>query len=157
MTETDEPDPLWWFDQLLLDDRVDLLEDPFRSLPPHLVDRFARSPKMLGAGHAYWVKEDMGSSPGGPSLGTVPANRLEDYRHQLDYWWSNLKAAEREYLIGHRADDELDGEYADKVQAVTNLPLQPENPLVVIVVRDNRTGRFGLPAIMRTYLELKAR
>lgn len=153
MTDSQEApsDHLWWFGQLSLDDRLMLLGDPYGSLPTHLVEMFSRRPGWL-TGRAFWVT----GSTGGFALAGTGAKQLSDYRDQLDDWWSNLDQADADYIVEHR-DGELDDDYFNKVQAVTTLPLQAENPLVYVAVRDNRTGRFQLHGLVSVYVEFQAR
>jgi hypothetical protein len=72
---------------------------------------------------------------------------------QLDRWWQRLDADERAELIEYR-HDELS---ADLWRTVMNAePLEPDQPPIIAVVSDARTGRFRLPPVLAEYTELKA-
>jgi hypothetical protein len=77
---------------------------------------------------------------------------------QLDLWWEDLTSEQQAYLIKYRAG-ELDGDYADTVQAASSTdPANGPNGLVVVVVRDlKNNNRFKLPPMVDVYVEMKAR
>lgn len=145
-------DPLWWFDQLTMDDCVALLANPGGALPVHLVEQFSRRPGWV-SGMAYWVSNASGTS--GFTLAGEPASALDDIREQLNDWWSRIES-DHDYIIENRAG-ELDGGYADIVQSAGD-PLNAPRAMGFVVVKDTKNNnRFRLPSMIRVYVEWKAR
>jgi hypothetical protein len=139
---------LGWFHRLSMDDKVRLLRNPDGALPPELVEQFLHNP---GVYTSYWVSE---GSPDRWALTPEASRKLNAQRDQLDWWWSRVEPADQAYLVAHRAE-ELSGEYADLVMNASSTA--EHAALVVVMVRDNRTGRFRLPHMMDVFVELQAR
>jgi hypothetical protein len=77
----------------------------------------------------------------------------DEVRAQLDRWWQRRSPEEPAVLIEHRRE-EFGREFWEMVMDAE--PLEPNQPPIVAVVSDNRTGRFRLPSILAEYVELKA-
>jgi hypothetical protein len=145
MPKDSEPtDSLSWFYNLPMDDQVALLNDPYQPLSQHLIDRLDQQ-QVTGT---HWVQS---RDPVHWSLTAPAAVRLEAIRAQLDDWWDGLAHHEHLYVIQQRAG-ELDATYDRTVQAA-------DGPAFgVALVRDLRNAnQFRLPAMIRAYVEMKAR
>lgn len=151
--DDDQADPLWWYYQLSPAEQVDVLSSPNGRLPADLVERFSKRPGWV-SGTAFWVSNP--SSTASFTLAGEPARILEDYRAQLDYWWSCLSNDDKAFLIDHR-NEELPGEYARKVMNASGAYRSGATLLAVAISQDTRTQRFRLPRIVRIYVEWKAR
>ncbi|ORV90672.1 hypothetical protein AWC11_12070 [Mycobacterium interjectum] len=145
---TDDHNSLTWFHRLSMDDKVHLLRDPYGALPPRLVDQFLSRPGVVGT---YWMSQISSTRW---TLVPAEAARIADQRDQLEWWWSHIDDADQAYLVEHRSE-ELPKEYASVVTSAGSTGSNPA--LVVVMVADNRTGRFRLPLMVDVFVELKAR
>jgi len=145
MTDDGRDDMSWFHQQLTADEQVDLLRHPHKQLPAELAERL---PGVM----EWWFADPEGTK----FLAPQASNKLDDYRAQLDYWWSCLSDADKQYFIAHR-DDELPGEYAQTVMGAGGAHHTGAPVLAIAIVQDTGTGGFRLPAMVRVYVELKAR
>src|SRR5262249_7118905 len=136
--------------QLPPDDQVALLRNPHAELSAELRNRLlARKVLVVGT---QWAQQ----SPNGWMVDPSLARALHDIRRQFDQWWERRTEDERATLIENR-NGELSADYREIVRAANDDPLEHDKPPVFAIVADNRTGRFRMPSILATYLELKAR
>jgi len=119
-----QPVSLSWFYGLAMKDQMALLENPCRTFTGELAGRVADS---LGRQN---VVQQLSEGSDRWRLSESVASQLIGVRKKLDKWWNSdsLTSRERDYLIGHRADDEPPP-HAVRVE----------------------------PAAIRVYLEMKAR
>ncbi len=143
-----------WFFALKPDERIALWRDPYGDCNGSLAVKLATGnegqPGVYGGVPASLT--DGVRWKLSPSV----AAELSAIRRQLDQWWQSLDADQKAYIVENRGG-ELSGEYHDVVQAASLDPVThaPHGHLVVIV-SDNKTGRFRLPQMIRTYVEVKA-
>lgn len=138
-----------WFLALTPDERVALWQDPYRDCNGPLAVKLAqgKGPGVYGSGtgETRW------------KLSPDVAAELSAIRRQLDQWWGEVEADQKAaYIIENRAG-ELDSDYRSVVQAASLDPITdvPHGHLVVIV-SDNKTGRFRLPSMIRAYVDMRA-
>ncbi len=87
-------------------------------------------------------------------LTTLAGMTLNDEQNAyLDRWWERRSDAERAALIEHRRE-EFSADYWPIVMEAE--PLEPNEPPIIAIVSDHRTGGFRLPPIILEYLEHKA-
>lgn len=138
-----------WFYDLPPAEQSVLLRDPYANVNGPLAVRLAKNgPGVYGS-----VPSTDGLEW---KLSPEFASKLSAIRLQLDHWWQSIETDQQAYIVENRSD-ELAGEYHDVVQAASLDPIThaPHGHLVVLV-SDNKTGRFRLPAMIRTYVDLKA-
>jgi len=139
-----------WFYRLHPRDQVGLLRDPHQDLHGDLANRLFVAQKAVAA---QWL-----SNEGGAKVSLLPpaARKLYTVRLQLDQWWSALTEGERSYIVENRAG-ELAREYGDLVQRANRDPVADgPDAYLVVLLSDNKTGRFRLPTMIRVYVEMKA-
>jgi hypothetical protein len=134
---------------LAMEDKVRLLKNPHGRLSPGLVQRLSRFPGTVAGEAVFTSNEPKGT---GFRLSPSLAGQLDHIEGYLDEWWTGLDPEDQDHLIEHRAE-QLAAEYAPVVLAAGDG--KPEG-LIVAVVRDNKTGRFRLPPMIRVYVELQA-
>lgn len=140
---------LAWFYSLPPADRISLLRDPRQRLTGELAKRlFLRQEAFM----TQWWSNDGGASV---ELSATAAQSLLAVRAQLDEWWKNLDADQRAYIIGNRAG-ELEAGYHDVVQAPAYDAINKVPHADMIVVSDDKTGRFAVPRLTRVYVDMKA-
>lgn len=142
---------LSWFYQLAPAAQVALLRDPHGALSGELAVRLA----IPGPG--VYQELQTQSDGGSASLRLSPsaAEHLAAIRLQLDEWWSHLPADQQAYVIENRRG-ELDGEYREIVLRASRDPVgNGPHAHLVVVVSDNKTGRFRLPQMIQVYVEMK--
>lgn len=139
---------LTWFYRLPFADQVSLLRDPRQTVRGDLVSTLFLDRALMGS---KWTSNDGGIQW---TLDPDAAQQLISIRQQLNEWWSTLTSEEQAYIAEHRAG-ELDGEHRSAVQRASLDPVSDDGHLVV-VVSDNKTGRFRLPEMIRIYAELRA-
>lgn len=82
--------------------------------------------------------------------------RLAAVEMQLHQWWSTLTAEQQAYIIEHRGG-ELEKSYGDVVRQASRDPVSDgTHSYLVVLVSDDKTGRFRLPEMIRIYVEMKA-
>jgi hypothetical protein len=87
-------------------------------------------------------------------LTTLTSVTLNDeQKAYLERWWQRRSDAERAALIEHRRE-EFSADYWPIVMEAE--PVEPNQPPIVAIVSDNRTGRFRLPPIIVEHLEHRA-
>jgi hypothetical protein len=141
------PADFGWFYRLSMDEKVTLLRDPYGTLPAGLIEHLLERPGVVGI---YWATQD------GPTrwiLTPEAAKELSAAGHQLEWWWDRLDDDAQAHLIAHRRD-EIDGRYASLVSDASGTA--PDPALVVVMVSDNRTGRFRLPQMVDVFVEMQA-
>lgn len=142
-------DPWSWFHEVLdLNERVTVLDDPYRELPHSLVEQLMKRPGIVSP-------ERWGNDPLRWPLSGPASRRLATAKAQLEHWWEHLTDESRDYLIEHR-NGQLAGEYADLVYEASANPRSESDALVVVLLRDVK-NRFSLPPVVQAFVELKAR
>lgn len=140
---------LSWFYHLHPRVQVSLLRDPYAPLAGDLAVRLGSNGP--GVYTAQWLSN---GDPARWSLAPDAARTLSAIRLQLDHWWSDLPADEQAYIVENRTG-ELDGKYRDLVLGASRDPVNDgPHAHLVVVVSDNRTGRFRLPEMIRIYVEM---
>lgn len=143
-----------WFFALTPDERVSLWRDPYGDCNGPLAVKLATGqdgqPGVYGSVPVSWTDGVRWK------LSSEAAAELSAIRRQFDQWWQRIEADQQSYIVENRGG-ELSGEYHDVVQAASLDPITnaPHGHLVVIV-SDNKTSRFRLPQMIRTYVELRA-
>lgn len=139
-----------WFYRLPFAEQVPLLGDPRQAIVGEHARTLFRDRALMGS---KWTSNDGGSRW---SLDSEAAQQLTSIRQQLDEWWQLLTVEQRDYIAAHR-DGELDKQYGDVVRGASRDP-EADGPYahLVVMVSDNKTGRFRLPQIIRLYVEMKA-
>lgn len=144
------PVDLSWFYNLHPDVQVALLGNPHAALTGDLAAHLAKSGP--GVYQAYWVSN---GAPGPWALVGDAAETLWAIRLQLDDWWSNLSEDGQRYITENRSG-ELDGAYYDIIHRASRDPVDDRpNAHLVVMVSDNKTGRFRLPEMIRIYVEMQ--
>ncbi|MDR3658326.1 MAG: hypothetical protein P4L48_22535 [Mycobacterium sp.] len=136
-------DDLSWFYALPMDDQVSLLRDPEQPLSPRLVDYL--NDKSAATTNTHWA----GTKP--TPLKLTEASRLSAICEQFDdWWWDQLAVHEQDYIMQQR-DGDLDGTYAEAVQAAAG------DALAGVLVWNAEKDSFRLVPILRAYIEIQAR
>ena len=141
----------WFYQQLTLDEQVELMSKPGGALPGRIAERLLKRP---GITTAYWLSND---GPNSWNLNGSAARKLDTARHQLDFWWQNLASDEKQHLIDNR-DGEFGQNYKNIVQNANSDPFNDPDAYLVVIVQDaNNDHRFTLPPVIRAYVEMRAR
>lgn len=140
----------WFYQQLTLDEQVELIADPYGPLPGQLSERLALRP---GISTSWWAS-NTGSHPW--TLEGTAARKLSTARGQLDLWWQGLESDQKSYLLENRAG-EIDDSYKSVVQGANRDPFSDPDAYLVVIVQDANNGhRFMLPPVIRAYVEMRA-
>lgn len=149
MTAGNEDDLSWFYRQLTLDEQVQLITNPGGPLPPRLAERLMARP---GISKTWWISNE--TAPDSWVLAAGAERKLSTARDQLDFWWQNLDAHQKHYIIENRAG-ELDSEYKPVVHEANRDPFNDPDAYLVVIVQDaNNHHRFKLPPIIRAYVEM---
>ncbi|MBP3087483.1 hypothetical protein [Mycolicibacterium fortuitum] len=140
---------LEWFFRLRSNEQFDLLRDPHQDVHGELAQRLFLAKQIVGS---EWVSNDGGTHW---SLATETASTLSAIRLRLDQWWQNLEADQKAHIIGNRAG-ELEADYHDVVQAPAYDAITKAPHADMLVVSDDKTGRFTVPRLTRVYVDMKA-
>lgn len=146
--ESDQVDLSWFCNHLPPEDQVSLLRNPDQVLPAGLAQRLMHKPGVFSA---RWLSND---GPSGWELTRSAATTLGGIRSQLDHWWSGLSPERQAYIMENRRG-ELDGEYADDIRRASEDPVEKPGAYLVVLVTDDKTGRFRLPQMIQVYVEMK--
>ena len=140
----------WFYQQLTLDEQVELLAKPGRALPGKIAERLLKRP---GVTTTYWLSND---GPRPWMLTPSTGRKLAGARDQLDFWWQNLDADQKSHLLENR-DGHFDRDFKDVVQGANRDPFNDPDAYLVVIVQDaNNAHRFKLPPVIRAYVEMRA-